>query len=166
MKVRSLLLIASCLLTLGFAMAQTTQKTAPAKRGAVAAGVDKAMLQKVMDAWVTLDPNNAAKYYDQAPKDVFYDIAPLKYDGWAEYEKGAKALFDTMQSAKGVVNDDVAVHHSGNLAWATATVRLEMTPKSGSPSITDCRWTSIWEHKGDKWLIVHDHFSAPLPQLK
>jgi len=28
----------------------------------------------------------------------------------------------------------------------------------------DARWTTVWEKRGNNWLIVHDHFSAPLPE--
>lgn len=162
MRTRAMLLTLCCFFLLTFASAQGKSK-APAK---AAGAPDKAILQKVMDAWVTMDISQPAKYYDQAPDDVFYDIAPLKYNGWSEYAKGVTALFGTLQSAKATVNDDAVMHHAGNLAWATATVHFEMTPKSGSPNIMDCRWTSIWEHKGGKWLIVHDHFSAPLAEPK
>lgn len=162
MRSRPVLLMLCCLFLLTFASAQGKSK-APAK---AAAAPDKAMLQKVMDAWMSLDISQPAQFYDKAPGDVFYDIAPLKYNGWSEYAKGVQALYDTLQSAKGTVNDDAVVHHAGSLAWATATVAFEMTPKSGSPESLECRWTSVWEHKGGKWVIVHDHFSAPLPQPK
>jgi ketosteroid isomerase-like protein len=27
----------------------------------------------------------------------------------------------------------------------------------------DARHTAIWERRGGKWLVVHEHISVPLP---
>ena len=42
---------------------------------------DKTLMQEIWDAWSTLDPGNAAKFYAKGPH-VFFDIAPLKYGSW------------------------------------------------------------------------------------
>lgn len=124
---------------------------------------DKALMQQICDAWATLKPENVARYYDKSPTAVFYDLAPLKYTGWSEYENGARSLSATLESLKFTVNDDVIVHQAGEFAWGTATVRTEIVEKNGRRQVLDGRWTAIWERKGSNWLIVHDHFSAPLP---
>jgi hypothetical protein len=36
---------------------------------------DKALLQKLLDGWNTMDPANVAQYYEQGPH-TFFDIAP------------------------------------------------------------------------------------------
>jgi ketosteroid isomerase-like protein len=54
--------------------------------------------------------------------------------------------------------------HAGNTAWATATVDGEMVNKDGSRLKIDARWTSVWEKRGNEWLIVHEHFSMPFPE--
>ena len=68
-------------------LAQGTKATAKAAGG----GPDKAHLQKIWDAWSTLDPANAAQFYASGPH-VFFDIAPLKYGSWEEYQKGVVAV--------------------------------------------------------------------------
>ncbi len=93
---------------------------------------DKAYLQKIWDGWSTLDPANVAKYYASGPH-VFFDIAPLKYGSWDEYEKGVKNVLAGYKSAKFTVNDDATF-----------------------------RWTMIFENQDGKWLIIHEHVSAPL----
>jgi ketosteroid isomerase-like protein len=48
------------------------------------------------------------------------------------------------------------------LVWVTATINEEMTTKAGKVEMGNFRWTSIWENQDGKWLIVHEHVSAPL----
>jgi ketosteroid isomerase-like protein len=147
-----------CLLVLTLtALAQTKS---PMKKSAGPAP-DKAFMQKVWDGWATLDPANVAQYYATGPH-TFFDIAPLKYNSWDEYQSGAKALLAGFQSAKFTVNDDAAFHADGGVVWATATVKEEMTEKSGKVDMGAFRDTVIWENEGGKWLIVHEHVSAPV----
>jgi len=35
--------------------------------------------------------------------------------------------------------------------------------KIGTAMEIDCRHTAIWEKLRGKWLIVHEHVSAPIP---
>jgi ketosteroid isomerase-like protein len=124
---------------------------------------DKALMQKILDAWSTLDPQKAAEYYSTNPANVYFDIAPLKYKGWNEYQNGVTEIFKAYSSLKLTVNDDAEVHGSGKSAWATATFHLEGTHKDGSKESGEGRWTAVWEKSGDKWLIVHEHVSVPAP---
>src|ERR1700683_5778514 len=91
----------------------------PATRKSAAPAPDKRVLQKIWDGWSTLDPANVAKFYADGPH-TFFDIAPLKYGSWDEYEKGVKAVVGGYKSAKFTVNDDAAVHPHGDLVWGTA----------------------------------------------
>ncbi len=162
MRRQAFVLLIAVLLFSSLALAQ---KKAAGK--AVSSGApDKVLMQKINDAWGTMDPDNAAKYYDKSASDVFYDVAPLKYSGWAEYVAGAKQLLETLKSIKFVVNDDAVVHRASTLAWGTATVKTTMTDKSDKTTNLDCRWTVVWEKKGADWLIVHEHFSVPMEMPK
>ena len=134
-------------------------KAAPKKSNPPAP--DKAYLQKIWDGWSTLDPANTAKFYSTGPH-TFFDIAPLKYNSWEEYEKGVKGVLAGYKSAKFTVNDDAAIHAHGDLVWATATLKSEMIEKSGKVDMGQFRWTVIFEIQDGKWMIVHEHFSAPL----
>ena len=70
-------------------------------------GPDKAYLQKVWDGWGTLDPANTAQFY--APgQHTFFDVAPLKYNSWDEYEPGVKKELADYKSAKFTVSDQYA----------------------------------------------------------
>ena len=86
----------------------------------------------------------------------------MKYDSWDEYEKGVKTELSGYKNAKFTLNDDVAVHPHGDLVWATATVKEEMTTKAGKVEMGNFRWTVVLEDQDGKWMIVHEHVSAPI----
>ena len=132
------------------------------KKAAAAGGaVDKAYLQKIWDGWASLDAAGQKQYYAQGPH-VFFDIAPLKYASWDEYQSGVVKVLSDIKSAKCKVNDDVQIHKSGDAYWVTATVAYEMTHKSGKIDMGNFRWTGIFEKQEGSWLIVHEHVSSPL----
>ena len=149
-----------CLFLITLSAAAQTKKLAT-KKASAGAMPDKAYLQKIWDGWATLDPANTAQFYATGPH-TFFDIAPLKYNSWDEYEKGVKGVLAGYKSAKFTVNDDADVHSHGDLVWATATVKNEMTNKSGKVEMGNFRWTVVFENTDGKWLIVHEHVSAPL----
>jgi ketosteroid isomerase-like protein len=155
-----LLTVSLCLFALTLSGVAQTMKPAM-KSKAPGAAPDKAYMQKIWDGWATMDPANVAKYYAPGPH-TFFDIAPLKYNSWEEYQAGVKGVLAGYKSAKFTVNDDAAVHAHGDLVWGTATVRNEMTTKAGKVEMGNFRWTVIWQNEDGKWLITHEHVSAPL----
>jgi ketosteroid isomerase-like protein len=152
--------VSLCLLALTLSGLAQAKKPAMKKSSAVPVP-DKTYLQKIWDGWSTLDTANVSKYYATGPH-TFFDIAPLKYDSWEEYEKGVKNVLSGYKSAKFTLNDDVAIHPHGELVWATATVKEEMTTKAGKVEMGNFRWTVVFENEDGKWLIVHEHVSAPI----
>src|SRR5437016_6219959 len=93
-------------------------------------GVTKDHLQKIWDGWSTLDPANVSQYYAKGPH-TFFDIAPLKYSSWDEYQTTVKKVLADYSSAKCTVNDDAELHPAGNYVWGAATVKCDMTHKDG-----------------------------------
>ena len=159
MRARVALLIAILLLISSLSL--PAQSKTPAKKPA--APDFAAMMKKYLAAWETLDPSKAAPFYAKDAELAFYDIAPEKYTGWAEYAKGVTQEFGEYTSGKFFLADDVRVHRGANFAWATATVGLEMVKKDGAKEfLPTCRWTLIWEKRGTEWLIVHEHLSVPM----
>jgi ketosteroid isomerase-like protein len=123
---------------------------------------EKATLEQVLAAWATLDASRAGVFYAKDdPGLVIYDIAPLKYTGWREVEKGAVNVFEPIKSMTLKLNDDAEIHTASNVAWTTATLIINLFNKDGSRKKIDARWTTIWEKRGTDWLIVHEHLSAP-----
>lgn len=153
-------LVLFCALALVLSGSAQTKKSAM-KKAITGPAPDKAYLQKIWDGWATLDPSNTAKFYATGPH-TFFDIAPLKYSSWDEYEKGVRGVLAGYKSAKFTVNDDADIHPHGDLVWATSTIKEEMTDKAGKVSMGNFRWTVVFENEAGKWLIVHEHVSAPL----
>ena len=60
------------------------------------------------------------------------------------------------------MNDDGAIHPHGDLVWATATVKEEMTTRAGEVEMGNFRWTVIFENQDGKRMIVHEQVSEPL----
>lgn len=70
-----------------------------------------------------------------------------------------KTLIDEMSSSSFVPNDDLKVTRRETVAWTTVTFHISAKLKAAVP------WrlmgvTAIWEKRGGKWLIVHEHSAA------
>lgn len=156
---KRILTVSICLVALSLPGWAQTKKSST-KKAPAGPAPDAALMQKIWDGWQTLDPANVAKYYAQGPH-VFFDITPLKYNSWDEYEKGVKGVLAGYKSAKFTV-DGPEIHPHGDLVWGTGIIKEEMTDKAGKVSMGNFRWTVIWENEDGKWLIVHEHVSAPL----
>ena len=154
------LTVSLCVLALTVSVFAQAKKSTT-KKFAAGPTPDKALMQMIWDGWSTLDPANVAKYYASGPH-VFFDIAPLKYNSWDEYQAGVKGVLTGYKTAKCTVNDDAAIHPHGDLVWGTATVKNAMTTKAGKVEMGNFRWTVVWQNQDGQWLIVHEHVSAPL----
>ena len=157
MRTLTLLLVLALAASLAPVIAQTDTQ------GAQVTQELKALMQKITDAWCTLDPSKAAPYYVTEGKHIFYDISPLKYTGWKEYADTTQRMFAGVSSLKITLGNDVQTHRRGNVAWGTATWKMELVSKDGKKETPEGRWTVIWEKRGDNWLVVHEHLSVPAP---
>ena len=149
------------LIALSLCMSAQTKKSAM-KKSASATAPDKAYLQKIWDGWATLDPANTAKFYATSGAHTFFDIAPLKYNSWDEYQAGVTKELGDYKSAAFQVNDDVQTHPAGEYVWATSTVKFDMVHKSDKHDMGNFRWTVVFGKQEGKWVIVHEHVSVPM----
>jgi len=123
----------------------------------------RALVPKIVASWETMDFAKIEPYYAADVDLAYFDLAPLKYNNWAEYRAGAqKGLFEPNSSIKAKMNDDLRVHSSGKLAWATFTFAADITSKQGATTHIDARWTMVLEKRSKGWIVVHEHVSAPL----
>ena len=122
----------------------------------------KSLLEKFWAAWSTLDVQKAAPFYAKDAGLVFFDVAPLKYTGWEEYQAGAAKVFADWASMKAALNDDLKVDRRKKIAWTSHTVDGEIQPKTGPPMKLKFRHTAVWERLGNNWVIVHEHVSVPM----
>ena len=124
----------------------------------------RAMVAQYYTAWSTLNPDNAAKYYAKDSDIVFSMLPRSSTTVGPSIRAGViKAFTEPMASGKLTPNDDLKVTQRGTVVWTTVTFHLSAKPKAGGEMEIDCRHTAIWEKRGGKWLIVHEHVSAPLP---
>lgn len=155
--------VALCLaLAIPFSLAAGKRHVAANKPASEASAIPgKELMQKVFDAWGTMNPQNVAKFYATGPN-VFYNVLPPEYESWEQYQRGAEKVLSGFQFFKATVGHDAHVHRECGMAWGTASVHEEFVFKDRSKGSGDYRWTVIWKKTGSEWLIVHEHTSAPL----
>ena len=124
----------------------------------------KPVIERVLAGWNSLDAKNSAPFYAKDAGLTFYDIAPLKYATWAEYEAGFQKMAASWKSLKLSLNPDLQATRNGNIAWASYTVAFEIEPKEGAGIKGDARTTDIFEKRGNDWIIIHEHVSVPMPE--
>lgn len=124
---------------------------------------DKALMQKIWTAWSTRNPDNAAPFYAQETTFVFYPLAPMKVVGWSAYASEVRKLMSEYRSVDIRVGDDAQVQSQPTLAYGTATLHATQVFTDGRREARDSRWTVVWAKRGERWVVVHEHVSAPLP---
>jgi ketosteroid isomerase-like protein len=128
---------------------------------------DDATFRKLTDdycaAWSSGNVDAPAKFYAQEDGLVFYDIAPFSYHNWKEYRAGVqKEFLNSAEEIKLTAGKDLKVKRRGTIAWTTVPMHLLVKSKDGKTSEMEIRYTGIWEKRGPRWTIVHEHLSAPL----
>jgi ketosteroid isomerase-like protein len=121
----------------------------------------KPKIEKVAAAWHTLDIAKVAPFYAKDAGLAFFDVEPLKYTGWREYEEGSRKTMADWKSLKLVVNPDLKAYKHGDIAWATYTMGYEVETKTGETTKAETRVTDLFEKRGEDWLMVHEHTSVP-----
>jgi ketosteroid isomerase-like protein len=123
----------------------------------------RGLVPNIVAAWGTMDISKITTYYAADADFAYFDIVPLKYNNWKEYSAGAqKYLFDPNRSISAKLNDDLAVHRRGSLAWATFTLAIDLVSKEGGSSHLNARWSMVLEKRAKGWIVVHEHVSVPL----
>ena len=128
---------------------------------------DEATFRKLIDdyceAWSTGSTDAPAKFYAQDDGLVFYDVAPFSYHGWKEYSPGVhQALLENAASLKLTAAQDMKVTRRGTVAWTVVPMHFYEKTKDGKTMEADLRYTGIWERRGVRWLLVHEHLSVPM----
>jgi ketosteroid isomerase-like protein len=145
------------------AVAQTTSAPVPAAapKPATTAPVDKAYLQSIWDGWASSDLEKQGQFYAQGPGHLFFDVAPLKYNSWDEYKAGVAPSLKDAPKVTYTVGDDIQIHPEGNVTWVAGTLTMAGTSPQGQKESLDLRWTAVLEQQNGRWVIIHEHVSAP-----
>ena len=76
--------------------------------------MNKKLIDRYYAAWNTLSTDSPASFYAKEANIAFFDVAPLKYNGWAEYKRGVqKSIFDQISAGKLTPNDDLKITRHG-----------------------------------------------------
>lgn len=87
----------------------------------------------------------------------------MKYDNWAAYKEGSQRMLSAFKEFSLRPTSDLAIHVSGKMAWVTGTWTADATTKDGKAEHMEGRFTDIFEKRGGKWIVIHEHFSLPAP---
>jgi len=143
----------------GTLSAQTT--TPPKSKPSSPAAVDKAYLQSVWDGWTAADLDKQGQFYAQGAGHLFFDVAPLKYDSWADYKAGVAPSLKDAPKVTYTLGDDIQIHPEGKITWVDGTLEMSGTTPQGQKESIPLRWTAVLEQQDGRWVIVHEHVSAP-----
>ncbi len=124
----------------------------------------RAVILKAMENWSALNAEANAAYYTSSARAVFFDFTPMQYLGWETYKNEIKKVQESIKEFKITLNDDLTVHVAGQLAWATATWKMDFLYQDGKTRHLEGRLTEVLEEQKGKWKIVHEHASVPTPE--
>jgi len=154
-------IVALLLLALtGLSVAQTTTAPSSAAAAKPVAAVDKAYLQSIWDGWTSPDLEKQGHFYAQGPGHLFFDVAPLKYSSWDEYKTALAPSLKNAPKVTYTLNDDLQIHPEGKITWVAGTLTMAGTTPQGKESLM-LRWTAVLEQQDGRWVITHEHVSAP-----
>jgi len=144
----------------GFAQTAAAPSSPAATKPATPA-LDKAYLQSIWDGWASSDLEKQGQFYARGPGRLFFDVAPLKYSSWDEYKAGVAPSLKDAPKVTYTVNDDIQIHPEGKITWVAGTLTMAGTSPQGQKESLMLRWTAVLEQQDGRWVIAHEHVSAP-----
>ena len=151
----------------------TVAQLALSEAGSVVAGdtdnlTFTALIDDYAEAWSTedgtLDTEAVEELYASDPDLVFYDaILPERFVGFEDMIRSGEELFANLNSMTLTPTGDLDVRRYGErLAWTTTVIDMEAVSTEGAIMTFPMRQTAIWEQRGENWVMVHEHVSAPI----
>ena len=107
------------------------------------------------------DLEKQGSFYAQGPGHLFFDVAPLKYDSWDDYKAGVAPSLKDAPKVTYTLDDDLQIHPEGKITWVAGTLKMAGATPQGQKEIVTLRWTAVLELQDGRWLITHEHVSAP-----
>ena len=146
-----------------FAIALTLSCAAPGDKTADAKAANEAIRQQIAKYTAALDAADVdlASQVWRTSAEVSFIHPAGHARGWNEVKEIYK-FFGSSFSERKLTVRDVSVHVNGETAWAEFYWHfVAKQSKDGSPVQTDGRETQIYEKAGNRWQLVHVHYSAP-----
>jgi ketosteroid isomerase-like protein len=106
------------------------------------------------------DVELAAQVWDNSPEVSF--IHPLGHaHGWGEVKGFFTDVMGGMFSERKLTPRDIQVHVRGDSAWSEFYWHFTATQKKDGAQVqSDGRETQIYRKAGNRWVLVHVHYSA------
>jgi ketosteroid isomerase-like protein len=145
-----------------FLLASGAMAAPPARKTAPQPTNFQERVEQYWKAWSSGDEKAIRGFYSTGPDAVFYDIGPLQHKGWDQYRLAVERSSTRGEQIEVTLPEKVAVHKRGALVWTTNTVHIKIQPASGPAREWDARQTLIWERRGPRWVILHEHLSVPM----
>ncbi len=148
-------------LTMG---AQGQSSSPPAKADT---NPNETQIRQLYDRWAKAfrahDVDAIMSIYAPADALIAYDIVPpLQYVGNAAYRKDYETFLAQYDGPIDVEYRDLRIVAGDDVAFIHTLERISGTLKNGQKSDLWIRATSGLRKINGKWLIVHDHISAPV----
>lgn len=94
-------------------------------------------------------------HYDAVTPHSFTNVAGMK-EAFAEMQ--AKLH---LESLKLTARDDLKTFRRGDLVWTTVLQDIVVKSENGNELKMVQRQTGIWEERDRRWVMIHEHLSAP-----
>lgn len=78
-----------------------------------------------------------------------------------EQMKAVYEFFGATFTERKLTARDISVHVNGDSAWAEYYWHFDATPVGGAPVQSDGRESQVYVRDGDRWELVHAHYSGP-----
>ena len=105
------------------------------------------------------DVRLAAQVWDTSP-DVSFTHPLGQAHGWEEVKAFFTQIMGGMFTERKLTPRDIKVHVYGDSAWSEFNWHFIATQKQdGAKAETDGRETQIYRKAGNRWLLVHVHYS-------
>jgi ketosteroid isomerase-like protein len=123
----------------------------------------RSVITDVFGNWSAMRPDANDPHYVADDGAVLYDVAPMKDVGFAAQKQRLRLLFAQFERFDMRPNDDLTVRGRTGMAWVTTTWRATIQMQGGQTIRHEGRATFVLELRDERWLVVHDHLSVPLP---
>jgi len=129
---------------------------------------EKVAVKTMLDEWIqcvkTEDMELALKII--APDDdlvVFGTDAAEHFIGWEPFKESLQKQFDAAENVDASIREEVVkVHKSGEVAWISCLLDMEVTSLGESFSLEGMRLTGVMEKRNGNWVIVQLYASVPV----
>jgi ketosteroid isomerase-like protein len=105
-----------------------------------------------------------SKFYQQTERLFAFDLFPPAdgFQGWDAYAEELSAIVARSSEFNVYMREDTFRYaRNGDVAWMSASIDVDGKTMDSTPYAMQARQTVVLEKIGDRWLVAHEHISAP-----